>query len=710
MTTPTPGKTAASQQGRTPQPLAASPPVSTPFSLTGAQVFSPHGGPRSSPQQVRKSPANSTTLAGHASSGPLNFDSPTAAAAMGSLGMAGGLDMGLDGVGVGGLAGYGLGVLGGEDERLKRLDSVINILSHKKGYVSDEGLERLVQRIGFDCLWDTHTAPDGRKMKMLVVAGKALQLEISLDNNIVRNVAMSFPLSADAVKDRAARATAILLRDLELRPGQSPLTKKLDDFYANLERLGDLDKHSVIPGFDLQEALAGICASLERIHAYDLEKLRAEPEVAGKGERYVRNVATCHRHGYPVMHARDRVGLSVDYWIQRHCVPPADERLEKHIETSEGVWSLLITCAPMGDTIYSPVRISEDWISPRIEKEEPSAEDVLSTAAGPALDWLEPESTVLPPPEEEEGGNKGPVGVDGGIPGKYPEVIFKAILDPPVVLPQPLWLHMYELVGAQPPPPYSYPTFDSLFFPIPASDEAHDPSAPRTIEHAREVSVVPRAARDGGAAATTTTGARRHRNTLYVYKPVYGQVLSELPFSHPKQLIALLPSLRQYALLSTLLKRSFGDGSAEGEKEREGRGGAAGGTGTNMSTVPKARELKTFWSGRDADKPGLPGAEAMDVDAPAEEDEGVSSVDVTLTVHPAPRLQIVFPLRSSTANVGLEIGPSGRVRITSQNILPEGEVAGEKKGLTVEKLGRALEVLEDIDQWCEWIRTRVDGS
>lgn len=43
--------------------------------------------------------------------------------------MPGGLDIGLDNVGVGGLGEYGLGVLGGEDEKLKRLDAVINVLS-----------------------------------------------------------------------------------------------------------------------------------------------------------------------------------------------------------------------------------------------------------------------------------------------------------------------------------------------------------------------------------------------------------------------------------------------------------------------------------------------------------------------------------------------------------------------------------------------------
>jgi len=551
-----------------------------------------------------------------------------------------------------------------------------------------------VQRIGLDCIWDTYTAPGGQKMKMLVVAGKALQLDISIDNNIVRNVALSFPLSAPIVIERVGRATAILMRDLELRPGQNPLTKKLDDFYANLSRLADLDKLSVIPGLDLQEALAGMCSSLERIHHYDLEKLRAEH--AGKGERYVHNMVTCHRHGYPVMHARNRVGLNLDYWIQRHCVPPKNTQAEKFVEQNEGVWSLLITCAPMGEMIYPPVRISESWISPKIEKEDPSAEDVLSATTGPALDWLEPENTVIPPPEENKDSS-----VDMSL--KYPEVIFKALLEPSVILPQPVWLQMYELVGAQPPPLYAYPTFDSLYFPIPPSTEAHDPSAPRTIEYQREIVCV---SKEG------QTSTKKHKNTLYIYKPVYGQTLSELPFSHPKQLISLLPNLRQYALLSTLLRRSFGDrrtalnGAAV---ESPSKTGETAGSPEVLSTrtVPKKQELNAF-------------AEREGPSSPAEEKFNVDSIDVTLTVHPAPRLQVVFPLQSTTANITLEIGPNGKMLVISQNIVPDagsvvegGEAAetkgkGKGKAIPVESLGRALEVLEDIDQWCEWVRTRVD--
>lgn len=64
---------------------------------------------------------------GHPANGALNFDSPSAAAAMGALGISGGLDMGLDHAGIAGFG--GLGALGSEDDKLKRFDTVIDILS-----------------------------------------------------------------------------------------------------------------------------------------------------------------------------------------------------------------------------------------------------------------------------------------------------------------------------------------------------------------------------------------------------------------------------------------------------------------------------------------------------------------------------------------------------------------------------------------------------
>lgn len=119
MSTPTPGKLPLSQQGKTPSQhhgAAPTPAASTPFSVTQA-VFSPLG-PRSSPQQVKKSPV---TMGNMGRGGPVNFESPSAAAALGGLDLPTGLDT------PGSLPVPNLG-RASEDERARRLEAVIAML------------------------------------------------------------------------------------------------------------------------------------------------------------------------------------------------------------------------------------------------------------------------------------------------------------------------------------------------------------------------------------------------------------------------------------------------------------------------------------------------------------------------------------------------------------------------------------------------------
>jgi len=148
MATPTAGKHA---------PVAmATPPVSTPFSASNHPshpAFSPHG-PRSvvlSPQQVKKSPANSNTMFGYpggAGGHPTNssfggggYDSPSAAMALGGVSVSGLDGLGLDSMAVGmatpmgvGSVGLGMGVVvnvggvGGEKGKRRKLEEVTEIL------------------------------------------------------------------------------------------------------------------------------------------------------------------------------------------------------------------------------------------------------------------------------------------------------------------------------------------------------------------------------------------------------------------------------------------------------------------------------------------------------------------------------------------------------------------------------------------------------
>ncbi|KAJ4155656.1 hypothetical protein LMH87_000892 [Akanthomyces muscarius] len=86
------------------------------------------------------------------------------------------------------------------------------------------------------------------------------------------------------------------------------------------------------------------------------------------------------------------------------------------------------------------------------------------------------------------------------------------------------------------------------------------------------------------------------------------------------------------------------------------------------------------------------------------------SLDVILWVHPSPHMQVVFPMRDTTANITLSILENGLVQIIHENVL--GEEPGPVKeingsNVTREQLAKVLEHLEDLSKWAEWIRSRL---
>ncbi|TLD27253.1 hypothetical protein PspLS_05068 [Pyricularia sp. CBS 133598] len=768
MATPTPMKHAPSQQGRTPGASAqqygavGTPPVSTPFSMTQgphSAAFSPHG-PKSSPSHFKRSPANTNTLMGHTGVGgaPVNFDSPSAAAALGALGIGGGLDLGLDNIGAGGLGDLGRTE---DDDRLKKLQEILAMLSKHKGRVSEAGLERLAKSIGLETLWEDGTG-GSPLTRTLVIAGSALALEIVITNNIVDQVALAFPGLNETVTKHEERASRVLYNDLKLKPRQSPLCKMLDKFAANLERLAMLDKLSTIPGFSCQEALAGMHESLNRLYEWDLERLRADPALEGRNEHFKELTAICARSGHPGMHIQGRVGLTLEYWKEKHLAPgtatdPEEaNQMQDYIDRTERTWGLWVGCSAMNVMGYPPARVSTDWLSPAVEKQGATAEELV-LGNGPILDWQQPPNTVLPPDAEDKTVDQ--MAVDGMEFQRLPNVMFTVDFEPPVVMSLIDSDHIYAIAQSQ--PIYSeLRTFDSLLFPEPLG---LNPTETRTITRMREIELHPRdkAAHDDGLPMAT------HKNSLFIYKPVYGRLLTSLPFSHPSQLIDMLPLLRQYALLTTLLEKSFGPrdpslqirggsaatnttNSVDGKtgatpaaadvgkvttkttttrddyssftkdlQHGRGRGSDAGGDGGRMDLdmAPEASSSNGRTGGEDG-RSGQEGQEGQDHPAAA-------AIDVTLTAHPVPRLQVNFPFRGMTASVVFDIKLNGMVHIVSENILDGGDGSsgndgdaaggggassgneGRRKRMKPQDLGYALQVCEDLDEWCEWIRTRL---
>lgn len=529
---------------------------------------------------------------------------------------------------------------------------------------------------------------DGHKMKTLVIAGSSTQLDIVLDNDIVQAVTLAFPGLSEPTATLMEPAGQILLDNLKLLPNQSPLTKTLDGFAANLERLASLDQLSIVEaGFTCHEALAGMYTSLERVHQWDVVKLREDPALTGKSDQYLSLMAMCTRHGLPVMHAQGRVGLALQYWKERRFLPPSNDQVLSLVTKHEKVWSLAVECRPMPHIMLPPVRVSDTWISKEIVKDDGMGSDSQDLP----LNWQEPEHAALASQDEGKTGRAIDMIQPDLTTRKVPPVKFTVTFDPPVVVTHADWVRLHNCVEVEAQPPLVYPpTFDVMHFPI-QPGAPHNPSELRIIARQRRVPVF---SEEGKAAEV------HHRNTLFNYKRIYAMSVSELSFSHPKQLVAMLPILRQYAFISILLQNSFGPGTEDSAAAAPSGNENGVQSGVAAQTVTEKDELTAFL--KPAGKRN--GAEAT---TPAPRLNEVN-MDVSLWVHPNPLLKVVFPFKDCTANIEMYILENGIVEIINENILEETE-SGKAKGkeLTRRDLARVLEHLEDLCKWIEWIRTRL---
>ncbi|KAK4138886.1 hypothetical protein BT67DRAFT_413696 [Trichocladium antarcticum] len=674
MSTPTPGKHPLSQ-GKTPSQAqhgaTATPPVSTPFSVTHA-AFSPNG-PRSSPQQVRKSPATATTGTLGRAGVPVNFDSPSAAAALGALQLGNGLDIGLPH-----LAGLGKA---SEDEKARRLDGVIDILSRSRGLVSEAGLERLAKKLELEFMWESSMG--GSEKKTLIVAGSALELVVEFSNNVVQSVALSFPDSAEIVNKHAETAGGILFKDLQLGEGQSPLTKSLDSFAANFERLAVLDKLSINPGLNLYEAVAGIYESLTRLHLWELQKAREDPALAGNSEELLENIVLSTKSGKPTMNAGGRVGMTLDYWKERRLQPLPGPDMADWAAENEQTWSIFIGCAPQREIGVNPVRISDKWIGASVEKAAPLPDELH--AGGPIIDWLEPESTFVPVSDQAKAD---PMQAGPPLLGpRLPEVVFHATFNPPVHIPLDLWNQIQELGCVI--EETELRLFDNLVIPHPPGTES-DPGEMRTINCTKKTLF---AAPDDARLSLKT-----HANTLYVYKPAVSRTLTQMTFSHPQQLVSMLPYLRQYAFLAQLLENSFKATPAEKKKNNNNNT-------PNTPNHPPSSSTQAVTTAQDAFESFL--AEVAAASPDGDGDPAPLAIDTTLTLLSVPRLRVLFPFGTRTASVTVEIQENGRVHVEAQNVLDaRNTVAPSGRPRAVGDVGRLLETVEDVGKWVEFMRSR----
>jgi hypothetical protein len=619
----------------------------------------------------------------------MNFDSPSTAAALGALGPGMGMGMGdlaLDAAGALVLAPGGMGVgtgRGDEDEKRKRLQQVIDILKVNKGRVSEEGLERLGRRVGLDCLREEQMGSGGT-IRTVVIAGTGLSLEVDFANNAIGKVSLSYPESPDIVTKHSSKAAEILLRDLQLGPGESPLTKMLDKFALNLERLATLDKLSVMPTLNCHEAIAGIYESLKRLHEWEVSRLKEEDSMKEKTAEYIMRTALCSKSGRPLMNARQVVGLSLDYWQDRHIKSKESMSKATSIEVTEEpkTWSLIVECAPSSSLVYASVRVTDKWISSDIQKANPTADDLIMETGGAILDWQEPDNILLP--SQEAKGDGAMEGIEHDLStsnSKFPDVMFLAKFHPPLVVPYAVANQIYSSTGATM-DSYHIPTLDSLIFPPKADEKSEADATYRRLRRQQSVTIV----EDGSQKVS-----KIHNNTLTFQKLEYGRTMTELPFSHPRQLVELLPILRQYARISSLLDKSFSSHTTE----------------IPLDDDDESSPQRTI---RDEYEAFL--AEALSNDASPPQFDKLP-VDVTVYTQPHPTLRLTFPFRRRTADICFEIGMNGALTVAFENVLDEDDFdereksRGKRRELTSADLARMLEISEDLGLFAEFVRMRL---
>ncbi|KNG49769.1 hypothetical protein DDE82_006255 [Stemphylium lycopersici] len=521
----------------------------------------------SSPAPRSVPPTGNINMMSYDSPAVLNMLNDVASSGMGGIGM---------GISMSGLNMSNLGMTASatgradEAERSRRLREIIDIVGRKPGRVSEEGLLALCDRM--EIPYEKHMDEAGTWS--LLIGDEAL-CDVTFKNNQIASVNLQTGLD-DSRPDLNFGATGseILVRSLKPLPGQGKLNVTLERFSESLEKLLTLDKlgSSQNGGVSCYNAIAGVYTSLRKLfeHEKKAELARRAPDERYRTHHAEREVM-CKKSGRPRINGGSCLGLSLEYWMDARWVIPKTTpdmtekgkgRMDVDSQDSTSypeddylsnnkMYSLTIECESSPSALYTPIRISNDWISDQVEKPTDgndanhALDNMLMNTS--SLDWLEPKPTYLEAPEQTDDA----MNLDSAA-GRLPNVRFVAKFNPPLVVPLAVHIQLHQTVGIEPRNDDLRPTtFVGLALRPGEVDPGMSGATGESTHEIRSSHSVLSKDIDGNCVE------KRHNMSLFVPKLEYSRTLETLPFSHPKQLVEILPVLRQYAHTTTLLRDCF---------------------------------------------------------------------------------------------------------------------------------------------------------
>lgn len=594
--------------------------------------------------------------------------------------------------------GLGIQVRDRDEDRRRRLEEIMKMMAHRWGRVCQEGVERCARRMGLDCMWE-----EGAK-RTLSIAGSGILVDVEFIGEDVGAVVLSFPASTEAVGKLAGRGAKILMKDLK---GNGKGYVSLKGFVQNLERLARMDQLGG-GGVSCFDAVEGVYGSLEKIFEWELRHLKVKRGIYDNDEGLKAEVM-CKGNGRPRMYANGRVGLTLQYWHDRRLVPvrkhkpdamkidsPNQAELD---ELGTSVYSVLIECEASSSELYPPIRVSDAWVGPQIERPPSFDANSLYISANSSIDWQEPPPTLLssePHPEAME------LDSSQSLPRNPPNLRFVAHFEPPIIVPLETALEIYDSVGAPLAQESIQPTtYYSLLFANVDKPYAKSPSPPEQGSQIRTVTST--------ITSYPPTGPpvkHRHQYTLFAtHQQAYAHTIDQMPFSHPRQLVAILPVLRQWALLSSILRRSFAP-----QPTASGENNALVALSKTIDNDNKEEEDM-----EDAEEAEADGARAESLTleeelvallnaVPTQSSLPSLPIDIGLSLSPSPpRLAIIFGSAqdgrpTTVKGLHIAIGLNGTISVLAE----EGEVS-EQAREEMERARRVLEISESLGVLVAWM-------
>jgi hypothetical protein len=618
----------------------------------------------------------------------------TPAFSMMGLGLGMGTDMKALGLGSSHLHTNGLvGSQDGEEERQRRLAVMVDLLGKRWGKAGREGVERCATRLGLQCLWD---GDEKQGKSILSIAGNGLLVDVEWADERVERVVLSFPGAGEGAEQSAHVGAEVLKMDL-LGDGTGYVDLKA--FAGSLGRLAGMDVLGR-EGVSCFEAVEGLKVSLEKVFDWECGKVREE-----KGQEVddatVRREVMCNRSGQPTMHGGGKIGLRFDYWMDRRLITSRKRKAEEmeldtppneaEDENTSSLHSLFIDCEACPASVYPPIRISDSWVSDTVEKKISLHDSLFTTDTSPAdpIDWQDPPPTFRP---NTDTSNPDAMTIDSTI-QIQPNIRFVAYVSPPVIIPLQKAIDLYSLVGVPlTEDSVQFTTYMDLLLPTPSH-----PSEPllhnRSYTFTRHIRTFP--------SSSEECREYKHHYSLLTSQQDYARTITEIPFSHPRQLVMILPLLRQYSFLATILRRTLGLDSSP-----------------PIAPVLKAPELQLKrrlapTARRKVDRTRRPLTPPSDTDSDDDDEWDakptvpIRKIDVSLSLsqQDIPALSVVVPASKGQGEKRLTfyVGPGGQVIAEDED---EGQGEGGDGKSVVERAGRCLGVGEDLGVLVEWLMGR----